>query len=304
METGGQGFAPRTIAGVYAVGGTTWILLSDRAVATLVSDPSLVAIARTANGWAFVAFSTAVIYGLAAQDRRSLERTADRLDRAVQQTSILHRILRHNLRNTCNVIQGNVQLLRERGDDLDDECVDAIEAQTDALLEIAEKTRLLRDVASDDPPKTITVDVATLVDDRVDVARDRFQDAEFRVETPVRASARAHPRIDTAIDELLENAVVHADDEPVIEVSVRAGTDAVELAITDDGPGLPRIERAVLEADVERQTVHSEGIGLWLVRTIVTEGGGDVRVGGEDTSAGAVVTVAFEPPGESSDGWL
>jgi signal transduction histidine kinase len=41
--------------------------------------------------------------------------------------------------------------------------------------------------------------------------------------------------------------------------------EAVEIAVTDDGPGIPDGQVAVLEAGAETQHVHGDGIGLWLV---------------------------------------
>jgi signal transduction histidine kinase len=50
------------------------------------------------------------------------------------------------------------------------------------------------------------------------------------------------------------------------------------LRIADDGPGLPPVERRVLEAGAETQLTHSTGLGLWLTNWIVRVSNGRVAV--------------------------
>jgi two-component system sensor histidine kinase/response regulator len=46
----------------YAALGTLWILISDRVLAWLVTDPDLLVIANTLKGWAFIAISSLLLY--------------------------------------------------------------------------------------------------------------------------------------------------------------------------------------------------------------------------------------------------
>lgn len=327
--------SPVRIALAYVLAGTAWILFSDQLLHLLVPDSTVETYVQPVKGLAFVAASAAVLYLLIARSRRELERTNDRLDLAVQQTSILHRLLRHNLRNSCNVIYGNTQLLDERqatdadGDgrrlDLVEERRDpvtAIEAEVESLLQISEKTRLLRNVVLVDSTTVQPVDIAVAARSRVAATRERYPEATIRTDLPSTALAETHPDIDVALDELLENAIVHHDGQsPTIRVSIEAfdepsataggggldrpsvGTDSdlsrggVRLEIADDGPGIPEMERAVLDARVERQTFHSIGLGLWLAQTLVTETGGDLEIDSSD-AGGTVVRIRL--PGPSS----
>ena len=60
-----RGFVqPLTVAGLYAVLASLWIVLSDRALGWLVDDPALLLLLSTAKGWLFVAVSAALIFGL------------------------------------------------------------------------------------------------------------------------------------------------------------------------------------------------------------------------------------------------
>lgn len=111
------------------------------------------------------------------------------------------------------------------------------------------------------------------------------------------------PLVD-AIDELLTNAIEHADSStPTVWVTVRDGEAFARLDIADDGPGLPEMERQVLESGTETPLRHSSGLGLWLVRWIVKDLGGDVtareRDGGGTVISLRLPSVYLEPCGRT-----
>lgn len=71
-----------TLAVVYAAFGVIWIAASDAVLAALVSDPVHLTAIQTWKGWAFVAFSAALIYAVGS-----------RLMRAVQESEKRYRML-------------------------------------------------------------------------------------------------------------------------------------------------------------------------------------------------------------------
>jgi signal transduction histidine kinase len=78
-----------------------------------------------------------------------------------------------------------------------------------------------------------------------------------------------------------------------VNVDVRRGDRRTAIAIADDGPGLPDIERAVIATGEETPLVHGKGLGLWLVYWIVESLDGDLRV--RDTDRGSCVEMRFLP---------
>lgn len=80
----GSGLANRsvsfaaTIALVYAVFGVIWIAASDTVVAALVSDAVHLTSIQTWKGWAFVAVSAALIYGVGVRLLRAIEESENR----------------------------------------------------------------------------------------------------------------------------------------------------------------------------------------------------------------------------------
>jgi signal transduction histidine kinase len=93
---------------------------------------------------------------------------------------------------------------------------------------------------------------------------------------------------------VIENAIAHSDaDDAAVRVVVEADSDAGEVTIevSDDGPGIPRRELAVLEDGTESALEHGSGIGLWIVEWSLQRLGGDVRY--ETSSAGTTVNLAL-----------
>lgn len=298
MDTDSRiGWSPHRVALGYALVGAVWILLTESLSLALFEGSTTVATVQLAKGWLFVGGSAAVVYGLVWYGHRDLERTNERLDAALQQSSILHRVLRHNLRNTCNIIDGNSQLLADHVDggpaEPDPaECVTAIREQTDRLITISEKTRLLREIVLESEDADRPVDLAALVRSRAASARERYPRASIETSVPERLRVETTPRVGTAVDELLENAIEHNDaPEPSVEVSVRPGTRRVTIVIRDDGPGMPAVEREVLETGLETPMYHSEGLGLWIAHSIVLQAGGRFRITEGDPS-GTVVKLS------------
>ncbi len=138
------------------------------------------------------------------------------------------------------------------------------------------------------------VDVVELVAERVTEARREQPFVEFVLSVPDRpAVVRSSDLLGIAVDNLLENAVVHATSlSPTVEVTVRRDEreEQVEVVVADKGPGIPPQEREVLVDGQETPLEHGSGIGLWLVNWIVSESMGTVSFG-ENDPTGSVVTL-------------
>ena len=221
-----------------------------------------------------------------------------------QRLQVLNRVLRHDLRNDVNVIQGYTDLLAKEATAPEAEMwANVVAEKCDELIGMSEKARdidytLHREVTGQE-----IVDVAGRLDSMVERARQNYGDVRFEFVADECAWAYADPLIDSAFDNLIENAVVHNDrPDPGVRVAVsRAhenGVEYVDLSVTDNGPGIAAGERRVLEDGVETQLQHASGLGLWLVNWIVEESNGELRIT-DDDSGGSAVTVrlrAAEPP--------
>jgi signal transduction histidine kinase len=208
-----------------------------------------------------------------------------------QRLRVLNRVLRHDLRNDMNVVQGYASLL-EADDDLEVAArAETIRRTAEELTSLGERARHLERLLGDETAEERT-DLAAVVERRLDAFEREYPHAQVRVDVPDRAPVGPVPLVGVVVDVLVENAVVHNDrDEPMVSVDVRTGEDRVVLRVADDGPGIPESERAVFESGTETPLRHSEGLGLWVVEWAVDEAGG--RLALRDRSVGTVVVVAL-----------
>ncbi|XXF79052.1 PAS domain-containing sensor histidine kinase [Myxococcaceae bacterium GXIMD 01537] len=109
-------------------------------------------------------------------------------------------------------------------------------------------------------------------------------------------------RVDQLLDNLLSNALKYGAGRP-IEVSVTREADAGRVAVVDHGISIPPEDRARIFERFERavSTRHfgGLGLGLWVVREVVSALGGEVTVqatpGGGSTF---IVLLPLHPPAQ------
>lgn len=211
-----------------------------------------------------------------------------------QQLQVLNRVLRHNLRNDMNLIQGHAaNLVDELAED--DTAADArkIEETAVDLVGISQKADQINKL-SERSGVSQRVDVVTHVEDVADTVQETFPDADIETELPESAMALAPTQLDVAIRELCDNAIEHTTDQtPDVTIRVSSGdasAEPVEIEVIDNGRGIPDDEQAVLEEGDETPLDHGSGLGLWMVNWIVASVGGEVDIM-DNEPHGSVVTL-------------
>ena len=217
--------------------------------------------------------------------------TAER--RREQRLAVLNRVLRHNLRNDLNVVQGYLDIATDRV--ADPEVRDMLEtaARTTAgVVELGEKARSIEDAMGTDAGGTTSLAVRPVLEDiRTDLLADT--DAEIRIEVPADLSVRTDPAVLAVVFEnLVENGVEHTDaDTPVVIVRAVDIDSGVCFEVADDGPGIPDHELEVLDATQETALEHGSGLGLWIVKWGVASLGGTIEFDVSDAGTTARVTL-------------
>ena len=126
-------------------------------------------------------------------------------------------------------------------------------------------------------------DLRDLLDDAVEVFRAAAPDRAFDVRVPaVPVPVHADPRLtEIAVGNLLENAVKYSPQGSTVVVEVAPRVDGVEVAVTDEGPGVPAEDRERVFEKYHRAGnttgTAGAGLGLHLVRSITDAHGGSVR---------------------------
>ncbi|MGE3908488.1 MAG: ATP-binding protein [Chloroflexota bacterium] len=175
------------------------------------------------------------------------------------------------------------------------------------LLEVA------RDTATRTSISPRSINVAELIRLAVETARVRAPEHSFTLEGPETAEILGDPlRLEQVITNLLDNAVKYSPPDTLIEVSVQATEDTVDLVVRDHGMGIPpehheRIFDRYFQAHPGGET-SGMGLGLYISQQIIQGHGGVIRAElPEDGGVRMIVTLPREssaavpqPPSQES----
>ena len=194
--------------------------------------------------------------------------------RRLQQLEVLQRTLRHNIRNKLNVIQGHLEVVEEEEVEDTTTSMEAAMTAADGILRRAETAKQVRtvDQHQEPPSQSISGLVNTVI--------DQYEDKDgVTIETHVgEASAKAVNGFSAAIEQAIENAVIHTESPVTVTVSIETMPDRIELLIEDNGKGIPEGELRAVNAAEETPLEHGSGIGLWSMKWLTEQSGGRFAV--------------------------
>jgi len=210
-----------------------------------------------------------------------------------RQLSVLDRVLRHNVRNKMSIVIGHASDIRDAAAGTIADRAAAIEAAATELVELSDSARDFESVFADDAPRTEPIDVVGTARDVVEEVRLEHPDATVDAPLPEAGMALGHETFELALNELVENAVVHNDrDAPTVRVTVSTDEDTVAVRVADDGPGINATDRRALLRGAESPLEHTQGLGLWLVRWTVEIADGDIHIA-DNEPRGTIVTISL-----------
>ncbi|WP_302081292.1 PAS domain S-box protein [Salinibaculum rarum] len=207
------------------------------------------------------------------------------------QLKVLDRVLRHNLRNDINVIQGRAETIQVTASGEIAEGARKIIEKSDELLKLAEKEREITELLREEPTLT-DINLGDCLETVVSAVESDYPDATVTVDCPEGVVVQATEKSGQAIRELIENGIVHNDSPaPEVSVTVTDADEAVRIEIADTGCRMPEMERNVLANEAEETPLyHGSGLGLWLVSLIISRSEGIITVE-ENSPTGNIVTI-------------
>lgn len=254
-------------------GAFIWVESAGRAVPT-DEGTRLVVVTREA------APSTSLRHGVAEE-----RQVAQRIKELTARQQRFLTTISHWAREPLTAVVGMAELLRRRGDDLDREerraLTERLHANADQLRDLLEEATEADELSrADVVVQRRVVDVAQLVDAAVAEVASEGRAVEVEVDHDLHAVVD-RGKVHRILQILLRNARQHAGPDATIRVTARATTDALELLVDDDGPGIPPEDRAVVfEPFTHREpdaTDAGTGLGLYLVAELVALHRGRVR---------------------------
>ena len=146
-------------------------------------------------------------------------------------------------------------------------------------------------------------DVSAVLADVVDAAAGAIDDHRIVADVDDGGYAQADPeKLRLVLDQLVSNAVKYSPGGGTVTVSAHRTDDAVEVAVADEGIGIPAAERErIFTKFYKAEGGQGTGLGLFIAQGLVREMGGTMWVESEEGQGSRFV---FELPlagnGESS----
>jgi two-component system sensor histidine kinase MprB len=231
-----------------------------------------------------------------------LESSRAQLDASVTSQRQLVADASHELRTPVTSLRTNIEVLLS-GAELDEE--DRTRLLTDVVEQSEELSNLVSDlieVARGDTPPTNLEDVRLdrLAEDSIDRARRNAPHVEFR-EYLAPISVHGNPeRLTRAVNNLLDNAALHAGHGGLVELTV----DQTGVTVRDHGDGIAEADLPHLFDRFYRgansRARQGSGLGLSIVRQVAEQHGGSVTAANA-TGGGAVFTLTLPANADGSE---
>ncbi|WP_241432290.1 sensor histidine kinase [Halogeometricum borinquense] len=219
---------------------------------------------------------------------REIARTK-RVEAKRQWLGYMNSLLRHEVLNTANVIEGYSELLLEEDtNDLSADRLEVIRQQSRNLSEVINDVQVLIE-ATEEGHELEPVSLSDVLNESVVELRAMDETVDVEAAIPEDVFVRADRLLPRVFCNLLQNAVKHNDSAvPRVSITLATDADTAVVTITDNGRGIPEEKRETLFEGDTRTSNH--GLGLYLVRTLTERYGGAIELR-ETGPEGSVFTV-------------
>jgi len=214
--------------------------------------------------------------GRAARNEILAERTEDQRETL----ELLTRLLRHDIRNDMQAINGHAGFLADEVSEGGESSLAVIEQRSDAVLRLLEDTSTLLETLGSDR-ELRPVSLSRVVEKEANGVRDGHPAATIETDVPDDIRVVADGLLHQLFLNLLSNAVAHNDPEDLtVRVVARRRDDAVDVTVSDDGTGIPEaVRERCFELGEKGPASGGDGLGLYLVSRLTDLYGGGVEVG-------------------------
>ncbi|MFT4946930.1 MAG: PAS domain S-box-containing protein [Natronomonas sp.] len=202
-----------------------------------------------------------------------------------QHLSVLHRIMRHTLRNKLNVIYAVGERLADGQvhENFSERLIDA----TEELIRLSDQAeRINSDLRRVESPSPVALDA--MLTGLAEQSQADYPTAEFELSEEI-PSVSVPDIARTIFVELIDHAVEHSNsDTPTVSIDV-AVERRIAVSITDERDRLTEGERGFLQRGESAALLHGSRLSLAHAEILASELGGQLSA--EEATAGTTVSV-------------
>ncbi|OKY78616.1 MAG: Signal transduction histidine kinase containing PAS domain [Candidatus Methanohalarchaeum thermophilum] len=190
-------------------------------------------------------------------------------EKAKQREEFLHSLLRHDVQNKNQVIEGYLELLKEKK--LPKEARKYIDKSLKATKEsedIIEKVRTLREIEEEEIKE---IDINSLLKDVLRENRSRARDKGIKIKENDHDSncrVKGGKLLKELFNNIIENSIKHSNAN-LIKVNYTENKEFCKISIEDNGKGIPEEKKdKIFQKGFKQGETGGTGLGLYLVKRI------------------------------------
>jgi signal transduction histidine kinase len=197
-------------------------------------------------------------------------------------------IVSHELRSPLSAIKWSIDLIKREGNNLSSSFVETIEEQNQKMLRLV--NTLLDVIKIEDnkitlQPETFSINDLTLkVIERLNAfARASNAEILFKAFGPGPAVWADPKKIESVIENLLDNAIRYSSGKSKITITIEEKTGKIIWKICDQGAGIPKkdvkkiFSKFFRSQNSFRYRGGGAGMGLFLARAFIRASGGEIN---------------------------
>ncbi len=205
---------------------------------------------------------------------------------AGEREKFLHSLLRHDVRNKAQIVQGYHELLLDC--DMPEEAEDYVEKASKAVrdsIDLIEKVRTLREVGEKE--ELGEVSIGSILDKVISESESQADEKGIKIESgSLDCKVQGGPLLEELFSNLVENSIEHAGCRKILILGEETNEKFI-VTVEDDGKGIPENKRdRIFEKGYKAGETSGSGLGLYLVKEIAESYGGSVEV--KDSELGGV----------------
>ncbi len=212
------------------------------------------------------------------KENKRLKEEIQRREEAEEREEFLHSLLRHDVKNKAQVVQGYLQLVKDY--ELPDKVKDYIDKAEKANKEgvdIIQKVRKLRKIGEEKEIDKIRI--SSMLDQVLSEYKTQLKKngIGLKVQTGD-CLVKGGPLLKELFSNLVENSIKHSGCAEM-EIQSRIEQDECIITVEDDGKGIPdNIKEKVFEKGYKSEDTGGSGLGMFLAKQIVENYDGSIEV--------------------------
>lgn len=217
--------------------------------------------------------------------------------RAQEREDFLHSLLRHDLSNKANLINGYHELLLDT--DLSEKQLEYLESAIECNRESAELIEKIRTLHRVGKAELEDTNIDFILDEVIEEKKSLANENDIKIVCEkAKNEVRGGPLLKELCSNVIENSIKHSGCNK-IKIKTQNLGEEVKISFEDNGRGIPKEERKkVLEKGFRKGKDSGSGLGLHLVKKIAESYGGNVEI--TDSELGGVkVNVGLKKPENS-----